>query len=568
MIEEPLEIADADGIEWDAEADAIVVGFGGAGAVAAIEMAERGLSVLALDSFGGGGATAFSGGVNYAGGGTRFQREGHVEDSVEDMFQYLWAEGVPVSEQTLRRFCEQSSENIDWLCEHGVEYGSNPYLAKCALPPDGHFLYYSGNEKHPAFSAKARPAPRAHRIKTSGFGGPAYFGALKDASLKAGVRFSPHSPVRRLVKDASGRVVGVEVLDIPDDVAMSRERLDAQVKPWAPASGRNAEKAIAENRALEAGISGRRLLRARYGVLLSTGGYIYNLALVGESRPEIAEAYPTLMRLGKMGCDGSGIALGQTVGGVADHMENISVGRIIAPPDALLSGILVNEDGERFINEDVYVCTLGSALAAQARNGKRMWLIIQGSDLRKAIWQALNPGRKLFMLLGLPTLLNIFFGGTRFSRSLTKLAKKCKIDPSKLIQTIDLYNKNVVDQKDDSLGKNSAYLKQLSGRSWFALNMSFDNLFGFTTAFSLGGLKVDEKSGAVVRSDGSTVAGLYAAGRAAVGLCTRGYMSSGMAIADTVFSGRRAAQAIAACLAPVPDSDKSRLVGGTWEEQA
>jgi 3-oxo-5alpha-steroid 4-dehydrogenase len=57
---------------------------------------------------------------------------------------------------------------------------------------------------------------------------------------------------------------------------------------------------------------------------------------------------------------------------------------------------------------------------------------------------------------------------------------------------------------------------------------------------SLGGLIVDEKSGEVKREDGSTIEGLYAAGRNAVGLPSRGYVS-GLAIADCVLSARRAA---------------------------
>jgi 3-oxo-5alpha-steroid 4-dehydrogenase len=60
--------------DWDIEADAIVVGFGAAGACAALEAAAAGGSVLVLDRFGGGGATALSGGVVYASGGTPQQR--------------------------------------------------------------------------------------------------------------------------------------------------------------------------------------------------------------------------------------------------------------------------------------------------------------------------------------------------------------------------------------------------------------------------------------------------------------------------------------------------------------
>jgi 3-oxo-5alpha-steroid 4-dehydrogenase len=54
-----------------------------------------------------------------------------------------------------------------------------------------------------------------------------------------------------------------------------------------------------------------------------------------------------------------------------------------------------------------------------------------------------------------------------------------------------------------------------------------------------GGLVVAEDSGRVRRADGTTVPGLYAAGRSAVGLCSRSYVS-GLSLADCVFSGRRA----------------------------
>ncbi len=55
--------------EWDDEADIVVVGFGGAGACAVLEAAQKGAAVMALDRYHGGGATAASGAIVYAGGG-------------------------------------------------------------------------------------------------------------------------------------------------------------------------------------------------------------------------------------------------------------------------------------------------------------------------------------------------------------------------------------------------------------------------------------------------------------------------------------------------------------------
>ena len=65
---------------------------------------------------------------------------------------------------------------------------------------------------------------------------------------------------------------------------------------------------------------------------------------------------------------------------------------------------------------------------------------------------------------------------------------------------------------------------------------------------TLGGLVVAEDTGQVRRSDGGGVPGLYAAGRTAVGLCSRSYVS-GLSLADCVFSGRRAGRHAAAAAA-------------------
>jgi 3-oxo-5alpha-steroid 4-dehydrogenase len=61
---------------------------------------------------------------------------------------------------------------------------------------------------------------------------------------------------------------------------------------------------------------------------------------------------------------------------------------------------------------------------------------------------------------------------------------------------------------------------------------------------TLGGLVVDEETGAVLGEDGP-VDGLFAAGRNAVGVCSQQYVS-GLSIADCVYSGRRAGRHAAA----------------------
>jgi len=126
---------------WDAEADVVIVGFGGAGTAAAIEAADAGAEVIALDRFSGGGATALSGGVVYAGGGTRQQAEAGVSDTPQAMYDYLTVEtGGAVSPEVLRRFCDESAANLKWLESHGAVYEGSLCPFKTSYPTVFFFL--------------------------------------------------------------------------------------------------------------------------------------------------------------------------------------------------------------------------------------------------------------------------------------------------------------------------------------------------------------------------------------------------------------------------------------------
>src|SRR5262245_56472003 len=132
----------------DDEFDVVVVGFGAAGACAAIAAAERGARVLVVDRSLGGGASALSHGVVYAGGGTRYQRVAGFEDTPENMFNYLRQEVAgAVDDQTLRTFCESSVEQLSWLEHHGAKFAASLCDDKTSYPTDRHYLYFSGNER-------------------------------------------------------------------------------------------------------------------------------------------------------------------------------------------------------------------------------------------------------------------------------------------------------------------------------------------------------------------------------------------------------------------------------------
>ncbi len=80
------------------ETDVIVVGFGAAGACAAIEAAQAGAGVTLFEvASGSGGTSALSGGEIYlgGGGGTPAQQQAGFVDDTEDLYRYLLMAGGP-----------------------------------------------------------------------------------------------------------------------------------------------------------------------------------------------------------------------------------------------------------------------------------------------------------------------------------------------------------------------------------------------------------------------------------------------------------------------------------------
>jgi len=537
-VEDPLIIDSIDQVDWEDTADVVVVGLGGAGGVAVLQARELGGDVIAIDRFSGGGATERSGGIIYA-GGTRFQREAGIEDTTENMFAYLQQEELAVSEDTLRRFCEGSSGDIEWLSAKGLEFGGKAYLDKTAYPPEGYYLYFPGNENVPAYREKAVPAPRGHRTGGTGMTGRAYYAALRKAVEASGARLRLHSPVRRLVMNHRGTVLGVEIAPLPEDQQAMHQALYDKIIAMRPFSGKSNEKAIAAARRLEQGFADRKLIRARKGVVLTTGGFINNLDMLSHHRPAYGKAWKALTRIGSMGCDGSGIDLGRSAGGATRFMESIYTGRTIAPPGAFMGGVLVDHEGRRFINEDAYSGFVGGAIGKLPEQG-RAWLILDRESYRTAVRQCLFTARTLY-LWTIPALLNMFLGGSRKARTIDDLARKCGFDPDVFARTIAANNKAARGESPDENGKDPGKIHAIDQAPFRAINMSLANPWLMSVCFSLGGLRVDEDTGAVLNDDGDAIPGLYAAGRAAVGLCSLAYVS-GMSIADTVFSGRRAAR--------------------------
>lgn len=535
----PLLVDQAHDVVWSESADVVVVGWGAAGACAAIEARAQGASVIVIDRFEGGGASALSGGVVYAGGGTPQQREAGFDDTPEAMFDYLKREvHGAVSETTLRRFCRDSVANLAWLERQGARFGAKMPAYKTSYPPDDCFLYYSGNEVVPAYRGSAPPAPRGHRTLAHGQAGATLYAALRAATLESGAQVLTQSTVRRLVRErAGGRIVGVELWQLPaDHPATTRHaRLSAEANRWRNWRAGAAERCRREAAAIEQQHAKPRLVRAAHGVVLAAGGFVFNRAMVKQHAP----AYLRGWKNGAAGCDGSGIRLGQSAGAAADRLATVSAWRFITPPSVWPKGIVVNPRGERFCNEQVYGATLGHAMVEG--QGGRAWLVLDARLRWRSIRECLFG--RLWAFQALPALAMMVIGARR-ARSVAQLAAKIGADPQVLARSVERYNAAARGDGDDALGKSPDMREKLEQGPFYALDLSIGTPLLPLATITMGGLRVNESDGHVRDAEGRDIEGLYAAGRSAVGLPSGRYLS-GLSLADCVFSGRRAGAAAA-----------------------
>ncbi|MDB5975925.1 MAG: hypothetical protein JWR07_2685 [Nevskia sp.] len=554
QIEPPLRLADPERHTWDESADLVVVGLGGAGVAAALEGVEKGLKVIALDRYDGGGSSAANGGIYYAGGGTAIQREAGEQDSVEEMYKYLHIEvGGVVADQTLRNFCEESVATVDWMLGHGVKLNAKVWKEKTSYPPLDYFLYHPDSSLAAPYARRAKPAARGHRVFVSngkkawglGFG---IYEPLRDAALKRGLSFHKYAEVRQLALDAAGRVVGVKALQIPagSPEAQRFGRYIAQAAKWIAALPPSFPLAwftyaigswyLRRAQAIEAAHRQPRWFRAARGVVLSAGGFIMNPAMVRH----YAEPYSSGLPNGTLGDNGSGLVLGASAGGKLDLMNRISAWRFINPPKAWAQGMMLNQRGERFVNETLYGASLGDAIV-EKQNGKA-WIVLDARLRKQAFEQAKDP--KIVPFQRDVAMLNLLFN-CRKAPTLDALADKIGFDRDALRSSVESYNSYARGEQPDPLEKRPDEMAQIGEGPYYAIDASIDSRLLPMATMTVGGLKVDEGSGVVLDAGDKAIPGLYAAGRNAVGICSNIYVS-GLSYADCIYSGRRAVRHAAA----------------------
>jgi 3-oxo-5alpha-steroid 4-dehydrogenase len=471
----------AGGPKNDAQtADIIIVGLGAAGASAAIEARALGADVLVLErASAGGGSTAYSGGFIYLGGGTRVQKVNGFEDTAEEMFKFLMASTPEPDEGKIRLYCDDSVSHFDWIEAQGVIFNDGFYPHKHFEHPTKDGLAWSGNEKAWPYFEKAKPAPRGHKVSKPdgegklGEGGFHLAYTLIERAREAGARIECDARVTELFKDEAGRVVGARYKQFGKETFAT----------------------------------------ARNGLILATGGFGENKDMAKRYSPELSD--DRVYIVGTPYADGAGIDLGLSVGGTTGYIGALITAPFY-PPASLLKGILVNKNGERFINEDSYH---GRSCTASFR----------------------QPGGIAYLICD-----NAIFERPEFDsqplidawESVANMERDLNIPEGALQRTVTAYNENAAKGEDPTFHKTKEWLQPLDNPPYAALDCSVGK--ATYSGFTLGGLKVSVDGEVLDKAD-QPIAGLYAAGACASTIAqdSIGY-ASGTCIGESTYFGRRA----------------------------
>nr|ABP45887.1 fumarate reductase/succinate dehydrogenase flavoprotein domain protein [Mycolicibacterium gilvum PYR-GCK] len=483
----PDTVSVEDVTSWSDETDVVVIGFGIAGGSAAVSAAAAGARVLVLEkAAAAGGTTSMAGGHFYLGGGTAVQQATGHDDSPEEMYKYLVTQSRNPEHDKIRAYCDGSVEHFNWLEALGFQFERSYYPGKVVVPPGTEGLSYTGNEKVWPFCEQARPAPRGHSVPVPGeLGGAAMvIDLLVKRADELGVQMRYETGATALITDADGAVVGVR---------------------W---------KHFTETGDIKAN-----------SVIIAAGGFAMNPEMVAEYTPALGQERKTKHHgnvapyiLGNPNDDGLGIKLGVSAGGATDNLDQLFITAAAYPPEILLTGIIVNKNGDRFVAEDSYHSRTSAFVLEQP--DQTAYLIVDEAHMQM-------PEMPLIKFLdGYETI--------------EELEKELGIPAGRVAATLERYNTNAAAGEDPDFHKQSEYVAPQDKGPWAVFDLSLGR--AMYSGFTMGGLTVSI-DGEVLRGDRSAIPGLYAAGACACNIAQdgKGY-ASGTQLGEGSFFGRRAGE--------------------------
>jgi 3-oxosteroid 1-dehydrogenase len=538
--------------------DVVVAGSGAAGLTAALAAAHRGLRVVVIEKAGTfGGSTARSGGGIWVPGNEVLRRAG-VTDTAEQARAYLAhvaGDGVaPARQQAL---LAHGPAMVSFVCRHTP--------LKFAWVP-GYADYYPEAPGGLATGRSIEPVPLNARVLGAELAhlSPPYLPAPEGVTITQGdyrwLSLGPRHPRAMLAtakiagRMARGRLLRRRTLSMGQALAAGlRAGLASALVPvWlnTPLTGLE----MTGGR-----VTGARVIRdgqpaviaASRGVVLAAGGFERN----GEMRRRYQRApIGTEWTTGAAANTGDAIVAGQHAGAALDLMDDAWWGPSIPLPSgpyfclaerSLPGCLLVNRAGQRFVNEAApYVDTVHAMYDGHSAATPHIpcWLIFDQRYQSSYVFAGRPPGR--------PFPRRWYEAGAVYrAPALAGLAGQIGVDAQGLDKTVARFGEFAQAGTDEDFRRgDSAYdryygdprrrpnpnLAPLDRPPFYAARIVPGDLG------TKGGLVTDERA-RVLRSDGSPVPGLYAAGNTSAAVMGHSYAGAGATIGPAMTFGYIAA---------------------------
>lgn len=435
--------------DTEVDADVVILGAGAAGMAAAIEASNAGSKVVILEKQGIiGGSTTRSGGKLIA-AGTKYQEEqGYTGDTPEALFDYFKSVGGDkLDDEKLKEFTDNALTDVNWLEDMGVDIINVEPIHSSITP--------------------------WRVMNTKGGGG-------QISGIGGQISVPMYDTLSKTDTDIFYETTADEII----------------MKDGVIAGAKGTRK------------DGTTVTVNAPSVIIATGGYAQS------------EEYTEHLGMGKVatsvpaGNVGDGIKLGEDAGakveftnGIQEVLVSFTCGVGINEE----SGLIVTDEGKRFVNEFTYQSHV--ATAARLAGSVGAYYIATSDDPNQTVQYGLT------------------LDDTLSADTAEELAEKMGVDADTLKATIDRYNELCDKGTDEDFNKPAEYMQKLEGKL-YAIPLSRS----YTVTFD--GLVTDLDSH-VLDADNNPIPGLYAAGEVAfTGLFGDEYPSCGLAIGASVRYGR------------------------------
>ncbi|MGW5074471.1 FAD-binding protein [Rhodococcus sp. NPDC004095] len=536
---------------WDHEVDFVVVGSGCGGLTGALAAKDGGLDTLIVEKASVyGGTTALSGGNIWIPNNPTLRRAG-LADSREDVRRYLDAViGDRVPSANVDAFIDEGPATMEFL----ESAGPHMRFQWCTGYSDYHPEQPGGRPRgrtiEPLPFDLKRLGEDEKLLRPGALATPAglYITSKEFAKLNMVMRTWAG---RRAALATGWRAVKSLVLrrhmETLGQALIARLRLtvkDAGIPLWLDSPMR---ELITDSSGAVVGLLVRRdgadlRIRARRGVLLASGGFEQGEQM---RKKYLREGGKDNYSAGAVDNTGDGIVAGEKVGAALDLMDDAWWMPSFRRPDGIMHvlvsersiprSIIVDQSGRRFTNEAApYVTFVHEQIAGRH---DPIWFVFDGKAKNRYQFGGVMPGQK-FPRSWFAT------GLMHRAESIEELAVSIGLPAVQLAETVDRFNGFARAGRDEDFGRgDSAYdnyygdptlpaptLDVIDSGPFYAVRMAAGDLG------TKGGMVYDEHA-RVLRADGSVIEGLYATGNTSAAVMGHDYAGAGATIGPAMVFG-------------------------------